>query len=86
MNSQGEIVAVHNNGLSIISNTGKTKSFLPLLVLLTQEENGNEMKHYIKGVAVDEDNNVYLIVFYYKENPQHESEPDHVVLYEFDEY
>ena len=86
VNSRGEIVAVHDNSVSIISRTGKPKSFSPLPVLLSQDEDGNEMKPYIGGVAVDEENNVYLIVFYYKENQHGKLQTDHVVLYVFDEH
>ena len=86
VNSRGEIVTVHDNGVCIISKTGKTKSVLPLSVLQGEDEDGNEMKHDILSVAVDEKNNMYLIVVYYKENRHNESEPDHVVLYVFDEH
>ena len=64
VNSRGELFVVYNNGVRIISKTGKTKSVLPLSVLLSQDEDGNKMKPYIGGVAVDEENNVYLTVRY----------------------
>ena len=86
VNSRGEIVAAQENGVRIISRTGKSKSFLPLPVLRSEDEDGNEIKHDIVGVAVDEENNVYLIVFYYKENPHEKSEPYRAVLYVFDEH
>ena len=85
VNSRGEIIAVHNDGVKIISKTGKTKSFLPLPVLLSQDEDGNEMKHDIQGVAVDEENNVYLAVRYRKDRYD-ESENYQEVLYVFDEH
>ena len=87
VNSRGEIVAAHFFfGVSIISRRGKTKSALPLRVLWNKDENRSNIKHEIASVSVDEENNVYLIVFYYKENGYEKSEPDHVVLYVFDEH
>ena len=87
VNSRGEIVAAHFFfGVSIISRRGKTKSALPLRVLWNEDENRSNIKHEIASVSVDEENNVYLIVFYYKENGYEKSEPDHVVLYVFDEH
>ena len=83
VNSRGEIIVVHNNGVRIISKTGKTKSVLPLPVLQSQDEDGNEMEHDIRGVAVDKENNVYLAVRYGKDRYD-ESEKD--VLYVFDEH
>ena len=77
LNSRGEIIVVRNYGVKIISKAGKTKSFLPLPVLRSQDEDGNEIEHDIRGVAVDEENNVYLIVRYHKSGD--------VVLYVFDE-
>ena len=77
VNSRGEIIVVYNDGVTIISKTGKTKSVLPLPALRSQDEDGNEMKHYIVDFAVDEENNVYLIVFY--------EENGDVWLYVFDE-
>ena len=85
VNSRGEIIAVHNDGVKIISKTGKTKSVLPLPVLLSQDEDGNEMKHKIQGVAVDEENNVYLVVRYYKDRYV-KSNNDQELLYVFDEH
>ena len=79
VNSRGEIIVVYNNCVRIISKTGKTKSVLPLPDLPSQDKNGNEMKHEIRGVAVDEEN-VYLFVFYSKGNGCH------VMLYVFDEH
>ena len=76
VNSRGEIIVARNHGVKIISKTGKTKSVLPLPVLRSQDEDGNEMKHSIQGVAVDEENNVYQIVGYQNGD---------VVLYAFDE-
>ena len=84
VNSRGEIIVADNDVghvVRIISKTGKTKLFLPLPVLRSQDEDGNKIKHFIEGVAVDEENNVYLIVFYYKENQHHA-----VLLYVFDEH
>ena len=83
VNSRGEIIVVDNNGVRIISKTGKTKSVLPLPVLRSQDEDGNEIEHMIQGVAVDEENNVYLAVRYGKDRYD-ESEKD--VLYVFDEH
>ena len=83
VNSRGEIIVAHNDGVKIISKTRKTKSFLPLPALRSQDEDGNEMKPYIGGVGVDEENNVYLIVFY-EENDDVWLYGD-VVLYVFDE-
>ena len=77
MNSRGEIIVARNDGVKTISKTGKTKSFLPLPVLLSQDEDGNEMEYDIRGVAVDEENNVYLIVLCEKNRD--------VWLYVFDE-
>ena len=77
VNSRGEIIVVHNDGVRIISKTGKTKSFLPLPVLRSQDEDGYEIKHDIRGVAVDEENNVYLIV--------RSKENGDIWLYVFDE-
>ena len=85
VNSRGEIIVVGNNGIKIISKTGKTKSALSLSVLRSRDEDGNEMKHYVEGVAVDEENNVYLAVRYRKD-PYDESENDQEVLYVFDEH
>ena len=74
VNSRGEIIVVHNDGVRIISKTGKTKSVLPLPVLLEVEDD------IIKGVAVDEENDVYLTVRdnFYKGSAE-------VWLYVFDE-
>ena len=44
------------------------------------------MKHDILGAAVDEENNVYLVVRYHNKNGYDETETDHVVLYVFDEH
>ena len=85
VNSRGEIIVVDSYGDKIISKTGKTKAFLPLPVLRSQDKDGNEMKHEIQGVAVDEENNVYLIVRYRKDRYD-ESENDQKVLYVFDEH
>ena len=85
VNSREEIIVVYNDGVKIISKTGKTKSVLPLPVLRSQDESVNEVKHEITGVAVDEENNVYLTVRYFKDR-YHESENDHIVLYVFDEH
>ena len=84
VNSRGEIIAV-DDGVKIISKTGKTKSVLPLPVLQSQDEDGNEIKHVIQGVAVDEENNVYLAVRYYKDLHV-KSENDQEVLYVFAEH
>ena len=89
VNSRGEIVTVYYNDVSITSRTGQTKSFLPLPVLLSEDEDKNKMKHYmIVGVAVDEENNMYLIVHssLCKENRHNESETNQDVLYVFDEH
>ena len=87
VNSRGEIVAGHFFfGVSIISRTGKTKSASPIRVLWNKDMDGRKIKHEIASVAVDEENNVYLIVLYYQENRYEKSEPDHVVLYVFDEH
>ena len=83
VNSRGEIIVVYNDGVKIISKTGKTKSVLPSSVLQNQDEDGNEMKHKIQGVAVDEENNVYLAVHYGKDLYD---ESDQGVLYVFDEH
>ena len=85
VNSRGEIIVVDNDGVKIISKTGTTKSVLPLPVLQSQDEDGNEMENEIQGVAVDEENNVYLIVRYCKDRYD-ESENDQEVLYVFDEH
>ena len=85
VNSRGEIITVHNDGVKIISKRGKTKSVLKLPVLRSQHGDGNEMKHEITGVAVDEENNVYLAVHYCKDRYV-ESENDQEVLYVFDEH
>ena len=85
VNSRGEIIVVYDDSVRIISKTGKTKSVLPLPVLQSQDEDGNEMKYFIEGVAVDEENNVYLTVSYRKDRYV-KSENDHVVLYVFDEH
>ena len=87
VNSRGEIIAGHFFfGVSIISRTGKTKSVFPLRVLWNEDEHKNKIKHEVASVAVDEENNVYLIVLYYQENGYEKSEPDYVVLYVFDEH
>ena len=80
VNSRGEIIVAHNDSVRIICKTGKTKSLLRLSVLRSQDEDGNEMKHSIAGVAVDEENNVYLTVRYYKVNGYD------ALLYVFDEH
>ena len=85
VNSRGEIIVQHNDGVKIISKTGKTKSVLPLPVLQSQDEDGNEMKHYIVNVALDEENNVYLVVRYYKDRYV-KSENDQHVFYVLDEH
>ena len=85
MKSRGERIVVDNVGVRIISKTGKTKSVVPLPVLRSQNEDGNEIKHYIASVAVDEENNVYLAVRYYKDRSV-KSENDQEVLYVFDEH
>ena len=78
VNSRGEIVTLHKSSVCIISRTGKTKSVLPLPFLRSQDDDGNEMKHDIFGVAVDEGSNVYLTAQYYQEYSD-------VRLYVFDE-
>ena len=85
VNSRGEIIIKRNDGVRIISRTGKTKSALQLPVLQSQNKDGNEMKHYIEGISVDEENNMYLAVRYY-EDQYVKSEIDHEVLYVFDEH
>ena len=85
VNSRGEIIVADNHGVKIISKTGKTRSVLPLPVLQSQDEDGNEMEHNIRRVAVDEENNVYLAVRYRKDRYD-ESENDQEVLYVFDEH
>ena len=85
VNSRGEIIVADNDGVKIISKTGKTRSVLPLPVLQSQDEDGNEMEHNIRRVAVDEENNVYLAVRYRKDRYD-ESEKDQEVLYVFDEH
>ena len=84
VNSRGEIIIVYNDVVRIISRTGKTKLVSPLPVLRSQDEDGNEMKHYIAGLAIDKENNVYLTVRYYEEQCD-KSEKDSEVLYVFDE-
>ena len=86
MNSRGQIVLVDNFGVSIISRTGKSTSVLPLPVLQSEDEDGNEMKHDIVGIDVDKENNVYLIVLRCKENGYGNLEVLHVVLYVFDKH
>ena len=86
VNSQGEIIVVDNDGVKILSKTGKTKSVLPLSVLQSQDKNRNEMKTDIRGVAVSEDNNVHLIVQYYKECGYFKIQNHPVVLYVFDDH
>ena len=85
VNSRGEIIVVDNDGVKIISKTGKTKSFLQLPVLRSQDKDGNEMEDEIQSVAVDEENNVYLDVRYCKDLYD-ESENDQEVLFVFDEH
>ena len=85
VNSRRERIVVDNVGVRIISKTGKTKSVLPLPVLRSQDDDGNEIKHYIAGVAVDEENNVYLAARYYKDRYV-KSENDQEVLYVLDEH
>ena len=86
VNSRGEIIVAENDDVKIISTTGKTKSVLPLPVLQSQDEDGNKMiRRGIKGVAVDEENNVYLVVRYREYRYVH-LENDQEVLYVFDEH
>ena len=84
VNSRGEIIVVGDDSVTIISKTGKTKSVLPLPVLRSQDKDGNEMNCAIKDVAVDEENNVYVAVSFYK-HQYVESGNDQEVLYVFDE-
>ena len=85
VNSRGEIIVVGDDDVKIISTTGKTKSVLPLPVLQSQDKDGNEMKQYITGVAVDNENNVYLVVRHGKDR-YFKSKNDQEVLYVFDEH
>ena len=85
VNSRGEIIVAHDYSVSIISKTGKTKPVVPLPILRSQDEDGNEIKHYLEGFAVDEENNVYLAVGYCEDRDV-KSGNDEKVLYVFDEH
>ena len=57
LNSQGDIVAVRSDDdLKVVSKTGESK-----LVTLSNPSNDKVTEHYIKGLAVDNNDNVYII-------------------------
>ncbi len=57
LNSQGDIVAVRSDDdIKVVSKTGESK-----LVTLSNPSDDKVIEHYIKGLAVDNNDNIYII-------------------------
>ncbi|CAB4013737.1 Hypothetical predicted protein [Paramuricea clavata] len=85
VNSRGEIVISHNNDIEFISRTGERKVVNQFPVPSREDEEGEVMKQEILGLALDQENNVY-VVLYCETTSQNGNVDSHAVLYILDEH
>jgi hypothetical protein len=82
--SHGEIVVGYDNDIEIISRTGESKVTSQFSVPGTENKEGEVIKQKIVGLAVDQENNVY-VVLYCATTSQNGNVDSHAVLYILDE-
>jgi hypothetical protein len=85
VNSRGEIIVGHRNDIEVISRTGESKVVYQFSVLSTENIEGEVIKHEILGLAFDQENNVY-VVLYGETTSQNGNVDSHAVLYILDEH
>ena len=85
LNSHGEIVVGYDNDIEIISRTGESKVAYQFSVPSTENKEGEVIKQKIVGLAVDQENNVY-VVLYCETTSQNGNVDSHAVLYILDEH
>ena len=84
VNSHGEIVVGYDNDIEIISRTGESKVAYQFSVPGTENKEGEVIKQKILGLAVDQENNVH-VVLYCATTSQNGNVDSHAVLYILDE-
>jgi hypothetical protein len=87
VNSHGEIVNVagYDNDIEIISRTGESKVACQFSVPSTENKEGEVIKQKIIGLALDQENNVY-VVQYCETTSQNGNVDSHALLYILDEH
>ena len=85
VNSRGEIVVAHRNDIEVISRTGERKVAYQFSVPGTENKEGEVIKQEILGLAVDQENNVY-VVLYCETTSQNGNVDSRAVLYILDEH
>jgi hypothetical protein len=85
VNSHGEIVVGFCNDIEIFSRTGESKVAYRFSVPSTENKEGEVIKQEIVGLAVDQENNVY-VVLYCVTTSQNGNVDSHAVLYILDEH
>ena len=85
VNGRGEIVIWYDNDIEIISTTGESKVAYQFSVPSTENKEGEVMKQEILGLALDQENNVY-VVLYCETTSQYDNVDSHAVLYILDEH
>jgi hypothetical protein len=84
INSRGEIVQGHHDDIEIISRIGERKVVYEFSVPSTKDKKGEVIEEEILGLAVDQENNVY-VVLYCETTSQNGNVDSHAVLYILDE-
>ncbi|CAB4013738.1 Hypothetical predicted protein [Paramuricea clavata] len=85
VNSRGEIVIWYDNDIEIISRTGESKVAYQFSVLSTENNEWEVIKQEIIGLALDQENNVY-VVLYGETTTQNGNVDGHAVLYILDKH
>jgi hypothetical protein len=85
VNSRGEIVVAHRNDIEVISRTGERKVVHQFSVSSREDKEGEVIKQRIVGLAVDQENNVY-VVLYCETTSQNGNVDSRAVLYILDEH
>ncbi|CAB3990585.1 Hypothetical predicted protein [Paramuricea clavata] len=85
VNSRGEIVVWDDNNIEIISRTGERKVVHQFSVPSTENKEGEVIKQEIVGLALDQENNVYVVLFC-ETTSQNGNVDSHAVLYILDEH
>ena len=80
VNSRGEIIVKHRNGIKVISRTGKSKVVHQFFV-----KEGEVITQQTVGLAIDQENNVY-VVRYFETTSQNGSVGSYTALYVLDEH
>jgi hypothetical protein len=83
VNSHGEIVVGHGNDIEVISRTGESKVGYQFSLPSKEDKEREVIKQKIVALAVDQENNVY-VVLYCKTNSHVDSQ--YAVLYILDEH